>query len=68
MNGRDGLYETILGQTVKMDYDGNLIEIGETMEHVAYRLHREGCSPEEISRINYLASDVVQGAIKKYSV
>lgn len=50
------------------DYDGNLIEIGETMEHVAYRLHREGCPPDEIGRITYLSPGVIQEAIEKYSM
>lgn len=41
------------------DYDENLIEVGESMEHVALRLSREGLKTEEISRITYLSESVV---------
>lgn len=49
------------------DYDFNLIEIGEKMEHVAYRLHQEGLSVAEISKVTYLPEDMVKKAIEDYS-
>ena len=49
------------------DYDGNIIEIGERMEHVAYRLHKEKLNIEEISKITYLAIEEIQKAISDYS-
>lgn len=49
------------------DYDKNLIEIGETLEHVAYRLSKENYSLEEISKTTYLSVDCVKKAIDKYS-
>jgi len=48
------------------DYDKNLIEIGERMEHVAYRLSKEHKSINEISKITYLPEDVVKAAIEEY--
>jgi catechol 2,3-dioxygenase-like lactoylglutathione lyase family enzyme len=32
------------------DYDGNIIEIGERMQHVAYRLYKENKTMEEIEK------------------
>ncbi len=49
------------------DYDKNIIEIGERMEHVAYRLSKQNYSIEEISKITYLPDHVVQESIKEYS-
>jgi len=49
------------------DYDKNIIEIGERLEHTAYRLSLGGVSLEEISRITYLPVDKVKAAIAEYS-
>jgi catechol 2,3-dioxygenase-like lactoylglutathione lyase family enzyme len=49
------------------DYDQNLIEIGERLEHVAYRLSKDGLTNGEISRITYLPEEIVGKAIDEYS-
>jgi len=49
------------------DYDKNMIEIGERMEHVAYRLSQKNYSLEEICKITYLDKETVDKAIKEYS-
>ena len=49
------------------DYDKNLIEIGESLAHVASRLAKQKYSIEEICRITYLDQQAVQLAIQKYS-
>lgn len=49
------------------DYDKNIVEIGERLEHVAYRLSLEGLKIDEISKITYLAADVVRESILEYS-
>ncbi len=48
------------------DPDGHLIEIGESMEHVAYRLSLEGRNIAEISRITYLSCPAVARAISVF--
>ncbi|MBN1185450.1 MAG: VOC family protein [Bacteroidales bacterium] len=49
------------------DYDKNMIEIGERMEHVAFRLSKQNYSLEEICKITYLNEESVKNAIKEYS-
>ena len=49
------------------DYDKNMIEIGERMDHVAYRLSKQNYSIEEICKITYLAKESVEEAVKEYS-
>jgi len=49
------------------DYDKHIIEIGESMEHVAFRLHQNGSNADEICRITYLSKDKVRQAISNYS-
>jgi catechol 2,3-dioxygenase-like lactoylglutathione lyase family enzyme len=49
------------------DYDGNIIEIGERLEHVAFRLSLEKITITEISRITYLPEDLVRKSIAEYS-
>ncbi len=49
------------------DYDFNIIEIGEPMEHVVYRLYCENMSLDKISKITYMPEEAVSEAIKKYS-
>ncbi len=47
------------------DYDKNLIEVGESMEHVAFRLFKESYTITEISKVTYLEVEAVEKAIKK---
>jgi len=49
------------------DPDKYIIELGESMEHVAYRLHLEGKTDEDIATITYLPMDCVKESIEKYS-
>ncbi len=49
------------------DYDKHIIEIGESLEHLAFRLHREGQTIEQICKTTYLAKEEVLQAIKQYS-
>jgi len=48
------------------DDDRNIVEIGERLEHTAYRLSLAGYSLEDISRITYLPVEKVQAAIREY--
>jgi hypothetical protein len=49
------------------DYDDHIIEIGERLEHVAYRLWQEQRAIEEICQFTALSSDAVRHAIAEYS-
>ena len=49
------------------DYDKNMIEIAERMEHVAYRLSQQNYSHDDICKITYLDKESVEKAIKEYS-
>ncbi len=49
------------------DYDKNMIEIGERMEHVASRLSKQNHSIDDICKITYLDKETVEKAIKEYS-
>jgi hypothetical protein len=49
------------------DHDKNIIEIGERMEHVAYRLSQQNYSFDDICKITYLGKEAVENAIKEYS-
>ena len=49
------------------DYDKNMIEIGERLEHVAFRLSQQNYSIEDICRITYLDKKSVEEAIEEYS-
>ncbi len=49
------------------DYDWHIIEIGESMEHLAWRLSREGLSTGEIIKTTYLDEATVINSIRKYS-
>jgi hypothetical protein len=48
------------------DPDGNMIEIGESMEHLSYRLFNEGLTETEISEIIYMPVEFVIEAMKKH--
>ena len=49
------------------DYDKNMIEIGERMEHVAYRLSLQNHTIDDICKITYFEKEKVEKAIKEYS-
>jgi len=49
------------------DYDKNILEIGEPLEHTAFRLHKQGLPLEDICRTTYLGEDAVKKAIEFYS-
>lgn len=50
------------------DPDKNIIEIGETLEHLSYRLRKEDLSFEQISKITNMPIDFVIDSIKKYEI
>lgn len=45
------------------DHDKNIIEVGERLEHLAYRLSRENYSENEISKIIGLPEEIVHNLI-----
>ncbi len=48
------------------DPDGHIIEIGETLEHLCYRLHTEGLEQEEITKISNMSIDFVNASIRQF--
>lgn len=48
------------------DPDKNIIEIGESMEHLIFRLKNEGMSIEQISKTTYMPIVFVNESIEKY--
>ena len=48
------------------DPDNNIIEVGESMEYLSFRLSKEGKSVEEISTITYMPVEFVKTSILKY--
>jgi len=48
------------------DPDKNIIEIGESMEYLSFRLKNEGLSIEQISKITNMSIDFVINSIEKY--
>jgi len=49
------------------DPDNHIIEIGESMEHLSWRLYKEGHSVEDISSISMLPEDFIRNNIKKHN-
>ncbi|MBP1616166.1 MAG: glyoxalase/bleomycin resistance/dioxygenase family protein [Bacteroidetes bacterium] len=49
------------------DPDKNIIEIGESIEHLAFRLQNEGLSIEQISETTNMSLDFVNESIKKFN-
>jgi len=49
------------------DPDRHIIEIGESLEYLCYRLYREGLSAEVISQITMMSEPFVKAGIEKYS-
>ena len=47
------------------DYDKNIIEIGERLEHEAYRLFKDGLSIEQICKFTYLSKEMIDKAIEE---
>lgn len=50
------------------DPDKHIIEIGESLEFLSYRLMKEGNTPEEISKIIFMPVEFVCAGIRKYSI
>ncbi len=48
------------------DPDGNMIEVGETMEHLANRLYKDGKSIHEINEITSLPKEFIKSSIVKF--
>jgi catechol 2,3-dioxygenase-like lactoylglutathione lyase family enzyme len=49
------------------DPDNHIIEIGESMEYLSYRLSKKGKSPEEISKMTLMPVEFVCEGISKFS-
>jgi len=49
------------------DPDKNMVEIGESLEYLSYRLHNEGLSTDQISKITSMTEEFVYAAIEKYN-
>jgi predicted enzyme related to lactoylglutathione lyase len=49
------------------DPDQHIIEVGESMEHLCYRLHTEGIDIAEIEKITMMTEEFVKTAIDSYS-
>jgi catechol 2,3-dioxygenase-like lactoylglutathione lyase family enzyme len=49
------------------DPDGNMIEVGESLEHLSYRLHLEGMPMDKIASTTYMPEAAILEAIKRYS-
>ena len=45
-----------------------MLDVGESMAFVAYRLFKAGYTTEKIYEITYMPEDVIEKAIEKYSV
>lgn len=48
------------------DPDYNIIEVGESIEYLCYRLSKEGKSIEEIASITYMPIEFVKTSVQKY--
>jgi len=48
------------------DPDRHIIEVGESMEHLCYRLHTEGKDIAEIEKITLMPNEFVKRAIENY--
>jgi len=48
------------------DPDKNIIEVGESMEHLTFRLFKEGKSIEEITSITKMPIDFIKTSIPNY--
>lgn len=48
------------------DPDKNIVEIGETLEHLSFRLKQEGLSYDQISKVTNMPIDFVLESIDRY--
>jgi len=48
------------------DPDNHIIEIGESLEYLSYRLKKEGKTVEEISKITFMPVEFVKSGIEKH--
>ena len=49
------------------DPDGNIIEIGESLDYLSYRLYKEGLSSTKISEIITMPINFIETAIQKFN-
>ncbi len=49
------------------DLDKNIIEVGESLEHLVYRLHNEGMTTSEIVKTSNMPEEFVIYSIEKYT-
>ena len=49
------------------DPDKNIIEIGESLKHLSYRLHSEGMTIDEIMNTTSLPEDFIRKSIKQFN-
>ena len=50
------------------DPDKNIIEIGETMEHLTLRLYKQGNSLDEISKMTGLDIEFIENIVSEFSI
>lgn len=50
------------------DPDGHIVEIGESMEYLCFRLSKEGISEKKISKLTMMPLDFVNKAIQERSL
>lgn len=48
------------------DPDENIIEVGESLEHLSYRLNREGWEIDKISKVTNMPENFVKNSITRY--
>jgi len=49
------------------DPDKHIIEVGESMEYLSYRLSKEGMKAEEIAGATGLPADFIKRAVESFS-
>ena len=49
------------------DPDEHIVEVGESMEYLSYRLSKEGMTAEEIAGATELPADFIKGAVESFS-
>lgn len=47
------------------DPDNNMIEVGESLDHLCYRLYREGLDTEQIMKVTYMTMEFVDESIER---
>ena len=49
------------------DPDKNIVEIGESMEHLIFRLHQQNHSPDEISEMTGLDKEFIENIMLEFN-